>query len=88
MNKVFGKDKPEKRVIAARIEHSTCESKKNTIDLSTMSPDHQVDEQLNLAVLSISTDPQSLPQLRCFLLLYCFICSAKTTGQHVVNTAN
>jgi len=39
-------------VIVARIEHSTCENKKNTIDLSTMSPDHQVDEQLNLAVLS------------------------------------
>jgi len=52
VNKVFGKDKPEKRVIAARIEHSTCENRKNSIDLPTMSPDHQVDEQLNLAVLS------------------------------------
>jgi len=41
-----------RKVIVARIEHSTCENKKNTIDLSTMSPDHQVDEQLNLAVLS------------------------------------
>jgi len=83
------KTNQKKRVIAARIEHSTCENRKNTIDLSTMSPDHQVDEQLNLAgFIHLSTDPQSLPQVRCFLTLYCYIYSAKTTAQHVVNIAN
>jgi len=48
----------------SRVEQSTCGyRKKEIIDLSAMSPDHQVDEQLIGGFIHVATDPQSLPQL-------------------------
>ncbi len=37
--------------------------KKEIIDLSAMSSDHQVDEQLIGGFIHVATDPQSLPRL-------------------------
>lgn len=55
VNKVFRKRQTKQKLndcVQNRTPNLRNKGETHAIDLSTMSPDHQVDEQLNLAVLS------------------------------------